>query len=117
MSQVHLSNLDASLHIFIQLYLVCLEDEEEEVDSADEQSEDEKAEVNGDSPTEDNEEKETAQAKAAPELPKTQELITKKRPTVSKYVKEDAKKAKVEDVSEQNKGKLIKLICISYLCT
>jgi len=81
------------------------EDEEEEVDSADEQSEDEKAEVNGDSPTEDNEEKETAQAKAAPKLPKTQEKITKKRPTVSKYVKEDAKKAKVEDVSEQSKGK------------
>merc|ERR1712136_729230 len=87
------------------------EDEDEEVDSDanEQQSEEENTEVNGDNSTtaeDDNEEKEAAQAKeTAPELPKTQQKVTKKRPTVSKYVKEDAKKAKVEDVSEQGKGK------------
>lgn len=83
------------------------ENEDEEVDSDDGQSDVEKEENNveeGQQTTAEN--SETAQVKTAQEqLPKAQQKVTKKRPTVSKYVKEDAKKMKVDSVSELGKGK------------
>lgn len=83
------------------------ENEDEEVDSDDGQSDVEKEEniVEEEQQTT-AENSETAQVKTAQEqLPKAQQKVTKKRPTVSKYVKEDAKKMKVDSVSELGKGK------------
>lgn len=81
-------------------------EEEEEVDSDDNQSdvgkEDEKADEEQQQTADQDE---AAQVKATQQLPKAQQKVTKKRPTVSKYVKEDAKKMKVENVSELGKGK------------
>lgn len=83
------------------------ENEDEEVDFDDGQSDVEKEENNveeGQQTTVEN--SETAQVKTAQEqLPKAQQKVTKKRPTVSKYVKEDAKKMKVDSVSELGKEK------------
>lgn len=83
------------------------ENEDEEVDSDDGQSDVEKEEKNVEEEQQTTAEtSETAQVKTAQEqLPKAQQKVTKKRPTVSKYVKEDAKKMKVDSVSELGKGK------------
>lgn len=83
------------------------ENEDEEVDSDDGQSDVEKEEKNVEEEQQTTaENSETAQVKTAQEqLPKAQQKVTKKRPTVSKYVKEDAKKMKVDNVSELGKGK------------
>lgn len=81
-------------------------EEEEEVDSDDNQSDVEEEDKKVDEEQQQTaEQDEAAQVKSTQQLPKAQQKVTKKRPTVSKYVKEDAKQMKVENVSELGKGK------------
>merc|ERR550519_1801656 len=83
-------------------------------DDADEEEEDEEVGSDGDDSIDDAEEEEKSPVEVAQEngdasdvaekSSKVEEHVTKKRPNVSRYVKEDVKQPKPEESTENNKG-------------
>lgn len=83
-------------------------------DDADEEEEDEEVGSDGDDSIDDAEEEEKSPVEVAQEIgdasdvaeksSKVEEHVTKKRPNVSRYVKEDVKQPKPEESTENNKG-------------